>query len=196
MSLLSDDNRLPHLFGLRAERPVHRHGVVALAVLAAVLLIAVNAVTSHLIPLYAIGVFTGFTISQTGLVRHWHRQRTPRWLPRAALNGTGAILTATATAVFLATKFTSGAWVVVVAVPALMLLFARIESYYHAVGTELDLGLIPHRPLPARSLVIVPVGSINKLTEHALHAALSLSDDVIAVTVHPEAAQGAAFRAE
>ena len=76
MSLLSDDDRLPHLFGLRAERPVHRYGVVALAVLAAVLLIAVNAVTARLIPLYAIGVFTGFTISQTGLVRHWHSQRT------------------------------------------------------------------------------------------------------------------------
>jgi hypothetical protein len=66
MSLLSDDNRLPHLFGLRAERPVHRYGVVALAVLAGVLLIAVNAVTARLIPLYAIGVFIGFTISQAG----------------------------------------------------------------------------------------------------------------------------------
>lgn len=89
MSLLSGDNRLPHLFGLRAERPVHRYGVVALAVLAAILLIAVNTVTVRLIPLYAIGVFTGFTISQAGLVRHWHSQRTLHWMPRAALNGTG-----------------------------------------------------------------------------------------------------------
>src|SRR5579859_7200334 len=96
MSLLSDDDRLPHLFGLRAERPVHRYGVVALAVLAGVLLIAVNAETARLIPLYAIGVFIGFTISQTGLVRHWHGQRSPRWRLRAALNGTGAVLTATA----------------------------------------------------------------------------------------------------
>ncbi|HEX2743850.1 MAG TPA: APC family permease [Streptosporangiaceae bacterium] len=196
MSLLSDDDRLPHLFGLRAERPVHRYGVVALALLAALLLIAVNAVTARLIPLYAIGVFTGFTISQTGLVRHWHSQRTPRWLLHAALNGTGAILTATATAVFIATKFLSGAWVVVLLIPALMLLFSRIQSYYHAVGIELDLGELPDRSLPPRSLVIVPVGSISKLTEHALRAALSLSDDVIAVSVHPEAAQSAAFRAE
>ena len=196
MSLLSDDDRLPHLFGLRAERPVHRYGVVALALLAAVLLIAVNADTARLIPLYAIGVFTGFTISQTGLVRHWHSQRTPRWLLHAALNGVGAILTATATAVFIATKFASGAWVVVLIVPALMLLFSRIESYYRAVGIELDLGQLPHRSLPASSLVIVPVGSISKLTEHALRAALSLSNDVIAVSVHPEAAQSAAFRAE
>jgi len=194
MSLLSDDNRLPHLLGLRAERPVHRYGVIALAVLAAVLLVAVNASTDRLIPLYAIGVFIGFTISQTGLVRHWYRHRSPRWMLRAALNGTGAVLTATAAAVFIATKFASGAWVVVLTVPALMLLFSRVQNYYQAVG--LELGAHPHRPLPAKRLVIVPVGSISKLTQHALHAALSLGDDVIAVSVHPEAEQGAAFRAE
>jgi amino acid transporter len=196
MSLLSDDDRLPHLLGLRAERPVHRYGVIALAVLAGVLLIAVNAETARLIPLYAIGVFIGFTISQAGLVRHWHGQRPPRWRLRAALNGTGAVLTATAAAIFVVSKFTSGAWVVVLTVPALMLLFARIQSYYQAVGLELDLGAHPPRPLAASSLVIVPVGSISKLTEHALHAALSLGDDVIAVSVHPEARQSAAFRAE
>ena len=158
MSLLSDDDRLPHLLGLRAERPVHRYGVVALAVLAAVLLIAVNAVTARLIPLYTIGVFIGFTISQAGLVRHWHGQHSPHWRLRAALNGTGAVLTVTAALVFVVSKFTSGAWVVVLTVPALMLLFSRIQSYYQAVGLELDLGGHPRRPLPAMSLVIVPVG--------------------------------------
>jgi amino acid transporter len=196
MSLLSGDNRLPHLFGLRAERPVHRYGVVALAVLAAILLIAVNAVTARLIPLYAIGVFTGFTISQAGLVRHWHSQHTRHWMPRAALNGAGAVLTATATVVFVATKFTSGAWLVVLAVPALMLLFSRIQNYYRMVGIELDLGDLPRRPLPAESLVIVPVGSISKLTQLALRAALSLGDEVVAVSVYPEAGERAAFRAE
>ena len=85
MSLLSDDDRLPHLLGLRAERPVHRYGVITLAVLAGVLLIAVNATTARLIPLYAIGVFIGFTISQTGMVRHWHGQRSRNWWLRAAL---------------------------------------------------------------------------------------------------------------
>ena len=127
--------------------------------LAGVLLVAVNADTARLIPLYTIGVFTRFTITQTDLVRHWHSQRSPRWLLRAALNGTGAVLTATATVVFVATKFTSGAWVVVLIVPALMLLFTRIQNYYKAVGLELDLGRIPHHPLPSNSLVIVPVGA-------------------------------------
>ncbi|WP_116209826.1 APC family permease [Streptomyces olivoreticuli] len=196
MSLLSKDNRLPHLFGLRAERPVYRYGVIALAVLAAVLLIAVDAVTDRLIPLYAIGVFIGFTISQTGLVRHWYRRRSPRWALHAALNGTGAVLTATAAAVFIAGKFTSGAWVVVLTVPALILLFSRIESYYQAVGLELDLGVLPHPPRPTASLVIVPVGSISKVAEHALRAALSLGSDVVAVSVHPEPEEGTAFRTQ
>ena len=100
-----------------------------------------------------------------------------------------------ATIVFVATKFTAGAWVVVLIVPALMLLFSRIQNYYRAVGLELDLGRLPHRPQPASSLVIVPVGAISKLTERALQAALSLGDEVIAVSVHPEVGQGAAFRA-
>jgi amino acid transporter len=196
MSLLSNDNRLPHLLGLRAERPVHRYGVALLAVLAGILLIAVNASTDRLIPLYAIGVFTGFTISQTGLVRHWHRQRPRHWMPRAALNGIGALLTAVATVVFVATKFMSGAWVVVLIVPALMLLFARIQSYYQATGLELELGRPPQHPLPSGSLVIVPVNGISKLTERALQAALSLGDEVIAVSVQPEAGQRAAFQAQ
>ncbi|MEY9861119.1 amino acid transporter [Catenulispora sp. GAS73] len=194
MSLLSRDNRLPHLFGLRAERPVYRYGVVALAVLAGLLLIVVHAATDRLIPLYAIGVFIGFTISQTGLVRHWFGERPPRWWLRAALNGTGAALTALAAAVFVATKFTEGAWVVVITVPALMLLFARIQSYYTAVGHELDLTGTPPPPTPAPTLVIVPVGSVSKLTEHALSAAVSLADDVVAVSVWPDPDQCKEFR--
>jgi amino acid transporter len=101
MSLLAKDHRLPHLFALRAERPVYRFGVLVLASLAAILLIAVDAATNRLIPLYAIGVFIGFTISQAGLLRHWYRRRPQGWAPRAVLNGTGALLTATAAIVFV-----------------------------------------------------------------------------------------------
>ena len=194
MSLLAKDNRLPHLFGLRAERPVYRFGVVVLAVLAAVLLIAVDASTDRLIPLYAIGVFTGFTISQTGLVKHWFSQRGKGWARRAVLNGTGAVLTLIATVVFIATKFTEGAWVVIVTIPALMLLFARIQNYYRIVGLELGLGSVPGRPRAAESLVIVPVGEISKLTEHALCAALSLGEHIVAVSVHLDPERSSAFR--
>jgi hypothetical protein len=195
MSLLAKDNRLPHLFALRAERPVYRFGVVVLAALAAILLIAVDASTDRLIPLYAIGVFIGFTISQTGLLRHWYRQRPRGWLPRAVLNGTGALLTAIAAIVFVATKFSQGAWLVVIAVPALMLLFARVQNYYRVVGDELGLGIVPGRPSVAtRSLVIVPVGQISKVTEYALTAALSLGDEVVAVSIHLEPERSAEFR--
>jgi amino acid transporter len=195
MSLLAKDNRLPHLFGLRAERPVYRFGVVVLAVLAAVLLIAVDASTDRLIPLYAIGVFTGFTISQTGLVRHWFSRRGKGWARRAVLNGTGAVLTLIATVVFIASKFTEGAWVVIVMIPALMLLFARIENYYRIVGLELGLGSIPGHPTAGTSMVIVPVGEISKVTELALSAARSLGEHVVAVSVRLDPERSAEFRA-
>ncbi|MET8534504.1 APC family permease [Streptomyces sp. NPDC005065] len=184
MSLLARDHRLPHLFGLRRERPVYRWGVVALALLAALLLIAVNADTHRMIPLFAIGVFIGFTISQVGLVRHWARERPSGWVRRAVLNGVGAILTTVAGIVLLATKFLEGAWVVVAAVPLLMLLFARIQRYYTEVGRELGLGEVPPPVRVTDSLVIVPVGEVSKLTQHALTAARALGHEVVAVAVH------------
>jgi len=186
MSLLARDHRLPHLFGLRKERPVYRWGVVSLALLAALLLIAVNADTHRMIPLFAIGVFIGFTISQIGLVRHWARERPPGWLRRAVLNGIGAVLTTVAGLVLLATKFLEGAWVVVAAIPLLMLLFARVQRYYTAVGLELGLGEVPPPPRLTDSLVIVPVGEVSKLTQLALTAARALGREVVAVAVHSD----------
>ncbi|MFE7707614.1 APC family permease [Streptomyces sp. NPDC057486] len=193
MSLLARDHRLPHLFGLRKERPVYRWGVVALALLAALLLIAVNADTHRMIPLFAIGVFIGFTISQVGLVRHWARERPPGWVRRAVLNGIGAILTTVAGIVLLATKFLEGAWVVVAAVPLLMLLFARVQRYYTEVGRELGLGEVPPPVRVTDSLVIVPVGEVSKLTQHALTAARALGHEVVAVAVHGDPAKARAL---
>ncbi|MEV0480966.1 APC family permease [Streptomyces sp. NPDC050508] len=184
MSLLAKDHRLPHLFGLRTERPVYRWGVVALALLAALLLIAVGADTHRMLPLFAIGVFIGFTISQIGLVRHWARERPPGWLRRALLNGVGALLTSVAGLVLLASKFLEGAWVVVVAIPLLMLLFARIQHYYKTVAHELGLGEVPPPVRLTDSLVIVPVGEISKVTQLALTAARALGHEVVAVAVH------------
>ncbi|HWK18613.1 MAG TPA: amino acid permease, partial [Solirubrobacteraceae bacterium] len=183
MSLLAKDHRLPHLFYLRAERPVYRHGIIALALLAAVLLGAVEAETNKLIPLFTIGVFVGFTISQIGLVRHWRRKRPPRWRLRAALNGVGAVMTAVAVCVFLSTKFLEGAWVVTIAVPLMMILFWQTERYYAEVASELKLGKTPPHPRKRQSIVIVPTSTVNLLTEQALCAALSISDTVIGVAV-------------
>jgi amino acid transporter len=183
MNLLARDHRLPHMFYLRAEKPVYRHGIVALAIFSALLLAATGANTNSLIPMFAIGVFIGFTISQSGLVRHWTKLRPHLWQLRASLNGAGATMTAVATVVFLISKFTHGAWVVAVAVPLMMVTFARIESYYREVAHELKLGLTPPRPRRGESLVLVPTTTVNLLTERAISAALSLSETVVAVAV-------------
>src|SRR5580704_3620580 len=108
-SLLAKDNFLPHMFGLRADRQVHRTGVIVLAVLAAALLVASNGSTQALVPLFAVGVFVGFTLSQLGMVKHWRAARTPGWKMRASINGFGAFLTALTTIIELVSKFTEGA---------------------------------------------------------------------------------------
>jgi amino acid transporter len=182
-SLLAGDNYLPHAFALRGDRQVFFSGIWTLSGLSAVLLIAVRGNTLTLIPLFAIGVFTGFTLSQSGLVVHWRRIRSPHWQYRAAINGLGAVVTAIATLVFLFTKFTEGAWVVVVAVPAFILLFVRIHTYYQRTGRILELGKRPLHPHGKRTFVIVPITGISRLTELALCEALSLGQEVIAVIV-------------
>jgi hypothetical protein len=171
------------MFYLRAERPVYRHGIVALAFLSLLLLIAVKADTQRLIPLFTIGVFVGFTISQVGLVRHWLEDRPPGWHWRAVLNGTGAAMTAIAVVVFLSTKFLAGAWVVTLAIPILMFLFSHTESYYAKVAQELRLGKTPPHPCKRESIVVVPTSTVNLLTERAVSAALSLGETVVAVAV-------------
>jgi hypothetical protein len=183
MNLLARDHRLPHMFYLRAEKPVYRHGIVVLALLAGLLLVAVGARTNKLIPLFTIGVFVGFTIAQTGLVRHWRKTKPSRWRARATLNAVGAVTTAVAVVVFVLTKFLEGAWVVIVAVPLMMVLFARTEGYYAEVAKELELGKTPPQPHGRKSLVIVPTSTVNILTEEVLSTALSLGDEVVALAV-------------
>lgn len=195
-SLLARDNLLPHVFGLRADRPVYRYGVVVLALLAGVLLVAVDANTDALIPLFAIGVFTSFTLAQSGLVRHWHRLRPSRWWARAGINALGAAMTAVATVIFVVSKFTSGAWVVIVAIPLLIFLFSRIAGYYEEVSGELGIGVVPEVPRARRSLVLVTVVGVSVMTGSALETALSLGDDVVAVSVQFDEGRAAQLRRE
>ncbi len=182
-SLLSRDDYLPHLFALRGDRQVFANGIWALAVLSGALLIAVGGNTNSLIPLFAIGVFTGFTLAQSGLVVHWRKNKPARWRHRAAINGLGATMTAIATVVFLFSKFLEGAWVVVVAVPTFVLLFVRIHAYYERASSELGIGSAQAKPEARRSVVIVPITGVSRLTVHAISEALSFGQDVVAVTV-------------
>ncbi|MFI9232567.1 APC family permease [Streptomyces rimosus] len=185
MSLLARDNYLPHVFGLKADRQVHRHGVLALAAVAAVLLVFSGGDVNTLVPLFAIGVFVGFTICQVGMVRHWlqERSRSAGWRGKAVLNGFGALLTGVSAVVVTATKFTEGAWLIVIALPALVLGFGAVHRAYGRIADRLHLGRIPEPPHRDRSLVVVPVSHLSKLTCEALNAAVSLGDEVVAVTV-------------
>lgn len=186
-SLLARDNHLPHIFALRADRQVYRHGVSVLAGAALVLLIASDGNTQALVPVFAIGVFIGFTISQVGMVRHWREERGTGWQGRALLNGFGALLTAVATVIELIAKFDEGGWLVFVAVVVLVLVFEGIHRTYAQIGKALHIGEIPSAPQPEHTLAIVPVGAVNALTQEAISAALSIGDEVRAVTVtHPE----------
>ena len=186
-SLLAKDNHLPHVFALRADRQVYRHGVMVLAGAALVLLVGSNGNTQALVPVFAIGVFIGFTISQVGMVRHWWEERSTGWQGRAVLNGFGALLTAAATVIELIAKFGEGGWLVFVAVAVLVLVFEAIHRSYAQIGQALRIGEIPCAPEPEHTLVVVPVGAVNALTQEAISAALSIGDEVRAVTVtHPE----------
>ncbi|MGW9031463.1 APC family permease [Streptomyces sp. NPDC055722] len=187
LKLLARDNYLPHVFALKAERQVHRHGVLALALVSAGLLVFSGGDTNTLVPLFAIGVFIGFTIAQVGMVRHWRGERGPGWRGKALLNGFGALLTGVAGVVVTASKFADGAWLIVIALPLLVLAFETVHRAYTRIGERLGLGRIPETPHRDRSVVVVPVSSLSRLTSEALTAAASLGDEVRAVTVcHPD----------
>jgi amino acid transporter len=182
-SLLAEDNFLPHIFHLKAERQVHRYGVGVLAAFAAVLLVVSRGDTQALVPLFAIGVFVGFTLSQVGMVRHWSGQRQDGWLWRAAINGLGAVLTFVAIIIELVSKFTEGAWIVVLVVPLLIAAFMGVHRAYARIGQLLGLGSLPPPPHREKSMIVVPVSGLSRLTEEAISAAMSLGDEVTAVYI-------------
>jgi amino acid transporter len=182
-AILAKDNYLPHMFGLRADRQVHRYGVIVLALAAAALLVGARGDTQALVPLFAVGVFVGFTLSQLGMVRHWYSERTSGFRTRAAINAIGAVLTFATTIIELLSKFTEGAWVIVLIIPGLVLLFMRVNSSYAKIGALLELGKTPPPPVVEKSLVVVPVGAMSRLTAEGINTALSIGDEVVAVTV-------------
>ena len=186
LQLLARDHRMPHMFALRAEKPVFRYGVTALSLLAAVVLVIVDADTFRLLPVFAIGVFIGFTISQSGLVLHWLSVRCSGWLGYILLNGFGAVLTAVAGIVLFASKFTEGAWLLMILVPGLMMLFNGIERYYHRAGVQLGLGKMPDKPVPGvdpKAMVIVPIVAVSSVAQRALQVAMRVGPEVVPITV-------------
>jgi hypothetical protein len=167
-----------------------------LAAAAAVLLVVSRGSTQALIPVFAIGVFVGFTLSQAGMVKHWHEQHGRGWARRALINGLGAVLTTAALAIELVSKFTEGAWLVVLIIPLFVLFFMRIQRAYDRIGAFLELGRTPPPPERTPALAVVPVRGLSRLTREAMSAALSLADEVVAVTIcyHDEEDQQADAR--
>ena len=174
---------LPHVFFVRGRRLLYSHGIAALVTLTALLLILFGGVTDRLIPLYAIGAFLAFTLSQAGMVVHWLRNREPGWRLRMAVNGLGAFATGITTLVVLVAKFHDGAWVTALLVPLMILLMTMVKRHYAHVERDTD---NPH-PLSIEGikppLVIIPLDRWSRLSEKALRFALGMSPEIIAVHV-------------
>ena len=175
------NNYMPHIFLLRGRRLLYSWGIYVLVVLTAVLLIIFGGVTDRLIPLYAIGAFLAFTLSQAGMVVHWWKQGGSPF--RMFLNGLGALATGITTLVVLVAKFVEGAWITALLVAMMILVMRMVHRHYRRVSREIELD----RPIsPAEvsePVVILPVDQWSRLTEKALSFALGMSQDIRCVHV-------------
>ena len=188
-SLLARDRFLPRQFSNRGDRLVFSNGIVLLAIFSGLLVIAFGGDTSRLIPLYAVGVFLSFTLSQSGMVVHWLREQVnahANWKKPLAINAVGALATFIVLCVFVATKFIHGAWIVVVVIPLLVFFFKSIHKHYAMVAKQLSTdGLEQLRPI--KHTVIVPISGIHRGVVSAFQYARSIgSDRVQAVYVDIE----------
>lgn len=196
-SFLAKDRFLPRQMASLGDRLVFSNGIIGLSLIA-VLLIFVFKDTHHLIPLYALGVFISFTLSQSGMVRYHFRKRERRWVRSAVLNGIGALTTGSVLVVITATKFLHGAWMVILFLPVPVWIFLRIHRHYLSVGKELSLiGVAPPSKLtPLKHTVIVPISGVHRGVIEALRYALSISPDVRACYVEIDPAATERVRVE
>ncbi len=180
---LARDRYMPRQFANLGDRLVYSNGIVTLGTLASLLLILFHGNTHHLLPLYAVGVFVAFTLSQSSMVVRWWRLRTPGWQRAIVFNALGAAATFVVLLVILITRFTRGAWIVAVLIPILVSIFLSIHRHYAFVAAHLSLERFGSPPHIRRHRVIVPIGGVHRGVLHALHYARTLSPDVTAVVV-------------
>jgi amino acid transporter len=188
-SLLARDRYAPRQFATQGDRLVFSNGIIILAALAALLIIVFRGETHALIPLYAVGVFISFTLSQAGMVRHWLAERGPGWTWRLAINGVGATVTGVVTLVIAVSKFTHGAWIVVLVIPLLVMACLTIHRHYVEVADQLSLDEYGDPPVITRHTVLVPVGDLHRGVVRALQYAKSLSPDARAIFVETDPAR-------
>lgn len=182
-SIIARDGYLPRQFANRGDRLVFSNGIVFLAVTASILIVVFGGIVTALIPLYAIGVFTSFTLSQSGMVRHHLRMREPAWRRGVAINGIGAAATFVVMMIVAITKFTKGAWVPIVVVPLVITLFKAISRHYRGVGEGIHIEPDEVPPRPQLHTFVVLVGRVHRGVAQAIQYARSLHPDHI-VALH------------
>jgi amino acid transporter len=183
-AILAKDKFLPRQLFNIGDRLVFHNGIILLSTLTAILIITFNGNSHALVPLFAVGAFTAFTLSQTGMVKHWYRLKQPGWQFKACINGIGASGTTITLLVVGISKFLDGAWISVLVVPALVFLFLKIRTHYEEVARQLSLqGLPPSlRPRP-KPRVVLPVSGVHRGIIDAVNFARSISDQITAVFI-------------
>jgi amino acid transporter len=179
-SLLARDRYIPRQFATLGERLVFSNGIMVLGALAALLLVMFGGETHALIPLYAVGVFISFTLSQSGMVRHWWKDGLPGWRHKIAINGLGAVATGIVTVVIAVTKFTHGAWIVVLVIPALVATFLAMRRHYDDVAEQLSLEGLAGPPELHHTVLII-VGDLHRGVVRAVQYAKTLAAPSVAV---------------
>ncbi len=189
LSILARDGYMPRYLGQRGERLSFSNGIILLSLGAGLLIYIYDGNTSHLISLYAIGVFLSFTIAQTAMVRHWHKQKGRGWIPRSIINGLGAIVTGVVVIIIGLSKFSQGAWTVLIFIPLMIFIFRKIKEHYTDMAEQLHLPLEDMNPETAveiaggKNIVIVPISTPTSVIAHTLQYAKSIGDDVLAVHI-------------
>jgi len=179
-SLLARDRFIPRQFANLGERLVFSNGIMVLGAMAALLLVMFGGETHALIPLYAVGVFISFTLSQSGMVRHWWMDRVPGWKHKIVINGLGALATGIVTVVIAVTKFSHGAWIVVLVIPTLVATFLAMRRHYEDVAEQLSLEGLPGPP-DLRHTVLIVVGDLHRGVVRAVQYAKTLAGPGVAV---------------
>lgn len=186
---------LPRQLTALGDRLVFANGIVLLSLATGVLIALFNGDTHALVPLFAIGAFLAFTLSQLGMVVHWRRERGRHWQLKALINGLGALATGTALIVIAVSKFAEGAWITIVVIPLIIIVFYRIRNHYREVGKQLTLrGLPPSIKPPPPPRIVVPLSGVHRGIVDAVNFARSISNDVTAVYIELEPGAGERIR--
>jgi amino acid transporter len=183
---IAQNNYLPHVFGYRGRRLVYTYGIVVLAVLCGGVLILFGGVTDRLIPLYAVGAFLAFTLSQAGMVVHWRKNRGPHWLKSALVNGLGASVTGVTTIVVLVAKFLEGAWITLLFIPLTIVFFATVRRHYHSVKVMTTCKVpVDAAGLSRQPIAVIAIDRWSNITRQGIEFAARLSSEVVALHVEP-----------